>query len=98
MNTLMTLEEVNKIIRALLKDRDDLIFQRDALQKKLDKAKNFHPRAMKLIEKKKDFLVVACDEPYYKEVYSAIRNVEIMKGTWTTEDESKYEDVFRNNT
>lgn len=59
-----------------------------------DDAEKFHPRAMKLIRKKKDFLVVAWDESYFKQVYDLIRNSEMEKGRWTLEDESKYSNAF----
>lgn len=50
----------------------------------------FHPRAMKLILKQKKFLVVACDEPYFAEVYARIRQEEQAKGTWTEQDDAIY--------
>ena len=55
---------------------------------------NFHPRAMKLLQKNKPFLVVALDEPYVMQVYDLIRNNERSKGTWTYEDEVKYHQVY----
>ena len=56
----------------------------------IDELENFHPRAIKLMRKRKPFLVVACDEPYYLAVYDMIRQWEMAKGTWTKEDESCY--------
>jgi hypothetical protein len=56
----------------------------------LEKARNFHPRAMKLIAKKKKFLVVACDEPYYLMVYQLIKEHELKINRWTDEDEQLY--------
>lgn len=50
----------------------------------------FHPRAMKLIRKRKNFIVIAEDEPYYFSVYSLIRKNEKEKGTWTEADENIY--------
>jgi hypothetical protein len=50
----------------------------------------FHPRAAKLMKKRKNFLVVACDEPYFPQVYKIIRSREIEIGRWTKEDEEKY--------
>ncbi len=47
----------------------------------------FHPRAAKLMGKKKEFLVVAHDEPYYLQVYDLIRDHEMDTGRWTVEDE-----------
>lgn len=52
----------------------------------------FHPRAMKLIRKKKPFLVVAHDEPYFMHVYGIIRTHEMMSGRWNGEDEKQYLD------
>ena len=50
----------------------------------------FHPRAVKLLRKRKPFLVVAKDEPYYLSTYEAIRANELLKGTWTEEDEFEF--------
>lgn len=50
----------------------------------------FHPRAQKLIEKRKPFIVVSHDEPYFGQVYALIREHEIKKGTWTNVDEIAY--------
>jgi hypothetical protein len=51
------------------------------------KFEEFHPRAFKLTQKQKPFIVIACDEPYYAEAYNMIREHEIKKGTWSEEDE-----------
>jgi hypothetical protein len=68
--------------------------ERNALRRQLEVAKGFHPRAMKLIEKQKNFLVVAIDEPYFRQVYDLIRDNEMNKGTWTIEDENHYIDAL----
>lgn len=47
-------------------------------------------RAGKLLKKGKFFLVVAEDEPYFKQVYQMIRNREIEIGRWTEEDEEHF--------
>lgn len=60
---------------------------------RLRAALDFHPRAAKLMNKRKSFIVVADDEPYFHEVYSLIREHEIQKGTWTNEDQQIYEDA-----
>jgi hypothetical protein len=52
---------------------------------------NFHPRAMKLMRKKKNFIVIACDEPYFEMAYHQIKLEELLKGTWTEEDERIYQ-------
>lgn len=64
------------------------------LQKQLNEMKKFNPRAMKLMEKKKAFVVVAYDEPYLKEVYDLIRYNEMKEGRWTLDDESNYLDAI----
>lgn len=60
----------------------------------LEKYGHNHPRAMKLLKKQKPFLVVANDEPYYRQVYDLIRDQEMQNGTWTTSDEWHYEDAL----
>lgn len=57
----------------------------------------FHPRAMKLLRKRKPFLVVAEDEPYYQQVYALIREHEQAAGRWTEDDERYYETVVGKN-
>ena len=47
----------------------------------------FHPRAVKLLRKQKNFIAIAEDKPYFMEAYRMIRSHEIMKRTWTEEDE-----------
>lgn len=39
----------------------------------------FHPRAVKLLRKQKNFIVIAEDEPYFAEAYSLIRKNEMSK-------------------
>ena len=51
----------------------------------------FHPRAVKLLRKKKPFLVIAEDEPYYLQVYALVRSEEQRIGRWTSEDERAYQ-------
>lgn len=50
----------------------------------------FHPRAIKLFRKKKNFLVISEDEQYYTLTYAMIRAHEFAFGTWTEEDEKAY--------
>lgn len=54
----------------------------------------FHPRAAKLMRKRKNFLAVAIDEPYFSDVYGMIRENEKQKGTWTGEDEQLWRDAL----
>ncbi len=48
-------------------------------------------RAGKLLKKGKFFLVVAEDEPYFRQVYEMIREHEKQIGRWTEEDEEQFE-------
>jgi hypothetical protein len=57
---------------------------------KLFGLQKFHPRAMKLLLKAKNFIVIACDEPYFLDVYRIIRQHEMAKNTWSTQDENIY--------
>jgi hypothetical protein len=54
----------------------------------------FHPRAAKLIHKRKNFVLVAEDEPYFMDVYTLIKLHELYKGTWTVEDERLYQEAL----
>jgi hypothetical protein len=45
-----------------------------------------YPRAMKLMQKGAEFMVVKCDEPYAPEVAGLIRQTEQANGTWTNAD------------
>lgn len=61
------------------------------LKEELDSFQKFHPRAVKMLRKQKPFVVVACDEPYYMQVYSLIREHEMKIGRWSEEDERIYQ-------
>lgn len=50
----------------------------------------FHPRAWKLIQKCKPFVVVAEDEYYYLDAYQMIRHAEMLMDRWTPEDQRLY--------
>jgi predicted transcriptional regulator len=63
--------------------------------KHLREALNFNPRAAKLSLKQKPFIVVACDEPYYKYVYGIIRMSEKESGRWSNEDETCYQSAMK---
>lgn len=80
---LLTLEGSNAVI-------DKLTIKAEELQD----ATNFHPRAMKLISKRKNFVVVAEDEPYFWEVYAKIRAYETRKETWSADDERNFQDAW----
>lgn len=58
---------------------------------------NFHPRATKLIKKKKPFIVVAVDEPYFEQVYTLIKSNEEFKKRWTIGDEAAYHMLINEN-
>jgi hypothetical protein len=83
----LTLSKMRKILIPKYEEatRNDAV-----LIKTLEADLEFHPRAAKLMHKQKNFVVVACDEPYFFNVYSMIRNHELSKGTWTEEDEAKF--------
>lgn len=75
---------------------DKLEAQVAALQTALQEANEdaaFHPRAAKLMRKRKNFIVIACDESYFMDVYDLIRDSEMQKGTWTIEDQWHYDDA-----
>lgn len=71
--------------------QDKVRAERDRAEKYMVEAYDFHPRAVKLIEKRKNFVVVSESEPYFLEVYKMIRAHEYAKGSWTTEDEALYQ-------
>lgn len=75
---------ISEAIRALLKQIS--IF-------KIEHA--FHPRAAKLMRKRKPFVVVAIDEPYFRDVYDLIRDHEMLKGTWEIQDQNEYLDLLQ---
>lgn len=58
----------------------------------------FHPRAAKLMIKRKQFIVIANDEPYYLVAYLMIRENEKARGTWNDEDERVYQAACAANT
>lgn len=57
----------------------------------------FHPRAAKLMQKRKNFIVIAEDETYFEQAYNLIRDGEMTKGTWTSEDENYFNDAIAKN-
>ena len=59
--------------------------------------KKLFPRAFKLIEKKKEFIVIAVDEPYYKAAYEMIRNEEIKNLRWNNFDEKSFIESCKRN-
>ena len=68
--------------------------RRERAQQKKDLA-NFSRlldcRAGKLLLKGKPFIIVACDEPYYLDVYRTIRKHEKERGTWTQDCELQFQ-------
>lgn len=83
----------NTIAEAVIAVADDCEAEdiAEAIEDALEEMNEFHPRAMKLIRKQKNFVVVAEDEPYFSTVYGMIRDHEIEKGRWTDEDEKQYQ-------
>lgn len=51
----------------------------------------FHPRAWKLMGKRKNFVVVAEDETYFESVYRTIRVREISRRNWSEADQQAFE-------
>lgn len=93
---------LNEIARLQDKVRIQEAFQKgliasvDLYNSKREADKKFHPRAFKLIQKRKNFLVVAEDEPYFIMVYDEIRYREKENGGWTEEDERIYQAASKN--
>lgn len=71
--------------------RDAMLKRAKFAEKEINGFEDFHPRAVKLLRKRKNFLVIADDEPYFTLVYSLIRSSERLAGRWTDEDEKRYE-------
>jgi hypothetical protein len=74
----------------LLDEKHAEIVKLRAEVERLREANDFHPRAAKLMAKRKNFVVVAVDESYFYSVYFMIRDNEVKKGTWTEDDERRY--------
>lgn len=70
---------------------NELAAEVEHLRKLIDDSFAFHPRAMKLIRKRKNFIVIAEDEPYFMVAYTMIRANEKENGRWTMEDEEAYQ-------
>jgi len=82
------------IIRALAMSFQELEAECGKADDELEyyrEAGRFHPRALKLMRKRKNFVVVAVDEPYFGAVYWMIRGHEMAKGTWTPDDEKVFQ-------
>lgn len=70
---------------------DALRARAERAEAELARLREFHPRAAKLMDKRKNFVVVADDETYFIGVYQTIRAHEQEKGRWTNEDEKQYQ-------
>lgn len=68
----------------LVKDRNQLKYENERLR-------DVYPRAFKLMDKGKYFIVISFDEPYFMKAYSLIRDQEIKIGRWNAEDEATYQ-------
>lgn len=64
---------------------------RIATQREFAEAAARHPRAWKLMQKGKPFIVIAHDEPYFAQVYATIRQHETDAGRWGADDEVAYQ-------
>lgn len=78
------------LMNKLKSDLVNMIFELLDRVEEIEKFESFHPRAVKLLRKKKNFVVIATDEPYYMQTYSWIRREEQRKGTWSDQDELCY--------
>jgi ABC-type siderophore export system fused ATPase/permease subunit len=65
----------------------------EEIKKKVHQLDNY-PRVEKLINKGKNFIVIAEGEPYFIKAYGMIREQETKQGTWTTEDERIYQEAI----
>lgn len=74
----------------------DALRQAEAERDEALKVLGFHPRAAKLMRKKKNFVVIAEDEPYFIDAYRTIRANEQKAGRWTNEDEKQYQIALAN--
>ncbi len=63
----------------------------------LEQVEKFHPRAAKLAHKRKQFIVIAVDEPYFRQAFDLIRTRELEIGRWTDEDELRYQEAIAEN-
>lgn len=83
--TLALLEKMSRHANLLDKTLDDVL-----TIGYLGGFKYKNERAVRLMKKGKPFIVVALDEPYFKEVYDKIRESEKAKNCWTDECELEY--------
>lgn len=65
--------------------------ERDALKKEAEEMELFHRKAWKLLVQRKNFVVVAEDEPFFIDVYAFIRVQKQKEGDWSEFDEYRYE-------
>ena len=56
-----------------------------------EELRELYPRAFKLMDKGKYFIVISFDEPYFMTAYSLIREQEIKIGRWNADDEAMYQ-------
>ena len=105
---LRALDEVSRLCKGKewhmtipVKGNDSDIIISEAIRALLRQISNFkieyafHPRAAKLMRKRKPFIVVAIDEPYFRDVYDLIRDHEMLKGTWEIQDQNGYLDLIQ---
>ena len=52
-------------------------------------ALDLHP-CRKLLDEKRDFIMITQDEPYYIDAYRLVRQNEMRRGGWTPEDEKTF--------
>jgi len=67
------------------------LVQKELKMFEIEEFESWHPRAVKLFRKKKNFIVIAEDEPYFMKAYAMIRESEIANGRWSEGDEQAYQ-------
>lgn len=79
-------------VEQLQHERDAAVKREADTKREVSELERFHPRAMKLLKKRKNFVVVADDEPYFLQVYALIRSHQMERGTWSDQDERIFQD------
>jgi len=77
---------------------DKAVVELDQIIAELDEARvweKFHPRAIKLLRKRRNFVVVASDEDYFMQVYDIIRDEQKAADIWTAKDEKYYQQAVK---
>jgi len=87
------LQRVAVLLTELSHTKNDLFLS----EQTIEHFKKLHPRAVRLLEIEKHFIVVTWDEPYFEQVYTLIKEHELEKGNWHEDDEKDYQKWVRRN-